>query len=148
MNDVSVIDRFLEVFGLYIDTGFGLLGGSSTGHVEVLVSPVAPTPRKNARARSRLLDEHRRRRGDPAVGGSTRQPIMTAYRQQALACAAALLRVGVHWLDLRVQRAASASRHALQRTVEAAHGGPGAAASQLRVLHAPPVQLVECPCAP
>lgn len=27
MNDVSVIDRFLEVFGLYIDTGFGLLGG-------------------------------------------------------------------------------------------------------------------------
>ncbi|MFV0457041.1 MAG: P-type conjugative transfer protein TrbL [Pseudomonas sp.] len=27
MNDVSVIDRFLEAFGLYIDTGFGLLGG-------------------------------------------------------------------------------------------------------------------------
>ncbi|BAU73837.1 P-type conjugative transfer protein TrbL [Metapseudomonas furukawaii] len=27
MNDVSVIDRFLDVFGLYIDTGFGLLGG-------------------------------------------------------------------------------------------------------------------------
>ena len=27
MNDVSVIDRFLEVFGLYIDTDFGLLGG-------------------------------------------------------------------------------------------------------------------------
>ena len=27
MNDVSVIDRFLEVFGLYIDSGFGLLGG-------------------------------------------------------------------------------------------------------------------------
>ena len=27
MNDVSVIDRFLEVFGLYIDTGLGLLGG-------------------------------------------------------------------------------------------------------------------------
>src|SRR5688572_2965874 len=28
--------------------------------------------------------------GDPALGGSTRQPIMTAYRQQALACAASL----------------------------------------------------------
>ncbi len=27
MNDVGVIDRFLEVFGLYIDSGFGLLGG-------------------------------------------------------------------------------------------------------------------------
>jgi hypothetical protein len=64
--------------------GFGLLGVSSTGRVEVLVSPTAPTPRKNARARSRLVDEHRRRKGDPAAGGSTRRPIMTAYRQQAL----------------------------------------------------------------
>ncbi len=27
MNDVSVIDHFLEVFSLYIDSGFGLLGG-------------------------------------------------------------------------------------------------------------------------
>ena len=32
----------------------------------------------------------RRRIGDPAMGGSTRAPIMTAYRQQALACASAL----------------------------------------------------------
>jgi hypothetical protein len=36
------------------------------------------------------VTEHQRRLGDPAVGGSTRQPVMTAYRQQALACAAAL----------------------------------------------------------
>ena len=28
--------------------------------------------------------------GDPALGGSTKQPIMTAYRQQALSCAASL----------------------------------------------------------
>ncbi|MCW6530729.1 P-type conjugative transfer protein TrbL [Sphingomonas sp. MMSM20] len=27
MNDTSVIDRFLEVYGRYIDSGFGLLGG-------------------------------------------------------------------------------------------------------------------------
>ncbi|HBP4632886.1 TPA: P-type conjugative transfer protein TrbL [Pseudomonas aeruginosa] len=27
MNDVSVIDRFLDVFSTYIDSGFGLLGG-------------------------------------------------------------------------------------------------------------------------
>ena len=40
--------------------------------------------------RKRLLKEHKARRGDPAVGGSTRQPIMTAYRQRALACAAAM----------------------------------------------------------
>ncbi|MGH7126831.1 MAG: DUF2161 family putative PD-(D/E)XK-type phosphodiesterase, partial [Stellaceae bacterium] len=37
-----------------------------------------------------LVDEHRRRHGDPAAGGSTRAPIMTAYRQRALICAAAL----------------------------------------------------------
>lgn len=70
--------------------GFGLLGISKTGQVEVLVSPVAPTPRKDPRRRSRLVEEHKRRRGDPALGGSTRKPIMTAYRQQALACAAAM----------------------------------------------------------
>lgn len=27
MNDLSVIDRFLDVFSRYIDSGFGLLGG-------------------------------------------------------------------------------------------------------------------------
>ncbi|MCX8255216.1 MAG: DUF2161 family putative PD-(D/E)XK-type phosphodiesterase, partial [Beijerinckiaceae bacterium] len=35
-------------------------------------------------------DEHRRRHGDPALGGGSRAPIMTAYRQQALRCAAAM----------------------------------------------------------
>ena len=40
--------------------------------------------------RSRLIDEHRRRQGDPVAGGGSRKPIMTAYRQEALACAAAL----------------------------------------------------------
>jgi hypothetical protein len=37
-----------------------------------------------------LLNEHARRVGDPSPGGSTRQPVMTAYRQRALACAAQL----------------------------------------------------------
>ncbi|RVD47765.1 hypothetical protein EN783_35650, partial [Mesorhizobium sp. M2D.F.Ca.ET.140.01.1.1] len=35
-------------------------------------------------------EEHQRRKGDPATGGSTRKPIMTAYRQEAIACAAAM----------------------------------------------------------
>jgi hypothetical protein len=72
--------------------GFGLLGVLPNGQVEVLVSPTAPMPRKNTRRRSRLVEEHRRRRGDPAEGGGSRTPIMTAYRQRALACAAALAR--------------------------------------------------------
>jgi hypothetical protein len=37
------------------------------------------------------MEEHQRRRGDPTAGGSARAPIMTAYRQDALACAAAMV---------------------------------------------------------
>lgn len=67
-----------------------MLAVADSGTVDIVVSPLSPMPRKNARRRSRLVDEHRRRKGDPALGGSTRKPIMTAYRQQALACAAAI----------------------------------------------------------
>lgn len=70
--------------------GFGMLSVSDNGIVDVLVSPASAMPRKNPRKRSRLVTEHKRRKGDPTVGGGTRSPIMTAYRQQALACAAAL----------------------------------------------------------
>jgi hypothetical protein len=70
--------------------GFGLLGVFPRGHVELLVEPRAWRPRRDPRRRSRLVEEHRRRQGDPAAGGSTRAPIMTAYRQRALVCAAAL----------------------------------------------------------
>jgi hypothetical protein len=70
--------------------GFGLLGVTASGRVEVLVEPVPWRPRGDARRRARLIDEHQRRRGDPALGGSVKAPIMTAYRQQALACAASL----------------------------------------------------------
>lgn len=71
--------------------GIGMLGVSDADEVSVLVSSVSPMPRSNPKRRTRLIREHRRRQGDPALGGSTRTPIMTAYRQQALACAAALV---------------------------------------------------------
>jgi hypothetical protein len=70
--------------------GFGMLGVTARGDVEVLVKPPTAAPRRDPRKRSRLVAEHQRRIGDPAMGGSTRAPIMTAYRQQALACACAL----------------------------------------------------------
>jgi hypothetical protein len=72
--------------------GFGMLAVTSTGDVEVIVKPPTTGPRRNPKKRARLIAEHRRRIGDPALGGSTRAPIMTAYRQQALACASALSR--------------------------------------------------------
>jgi hypothetical protein len=70
--------------------GFGLLGIYANGKVEILLSPTALAPRRDPRRRSRLIDEHRRRQGDPVAGGGSRTPIMTAYRQEALSCAAAL----------------------------------------------------------
>jgi hypothetical protein len=70
--------------------GFGLLGVSARGQVEVLVECGPWRPRRDPKRRSALVEEHRRRRGDPVEGGSTRAPIMTAYRQEALLCAAAL----------------------------------------------------------
>ena len=81
--------------------GFGLLTVSNSGKVEVLVEPVPWRPRRNIKRRSKIVDEHRRREGDPTLGGSTRQPIMTAYRQQAVACAAALALAPARPRDLK-----------------------------------------------
>jgi len=57
---------------------------------DVVLDPLPYQPRKNTRRATRLLDEHRRRVGDPTSGGSVRRPIMTAYRQEALRCASRL----------------------------------------------------------
>lgn len=81
--------------------GLGLLAVFASGKVEVLVEPVPWRPRRDTNRRSRIVDEHRRRLGDPATGGSTRRPIMTAYRQQALACAALLSRAPARPRDLK-----------------------------------------------
>src|SRR3954466_3612552 len=70
--------------------GFGMLGVTGSGQVEVIVRPVTSAPRRDPKKRSRLVAEHNKRKGDPTLGGSTRSPIMTAYRQQALACASAM----------------------------------------------------------
>ncbi|WP_027582346.1 DUF2161 family putative PD-(D/E)XK-type phosphodiesterase [Bradyrhizobium sp. Ai1a-2] len=82
--------------------GFGMLGVTSAGEVEVLVKPPTTAPRRHPKKRSRLVAEHNRRKGDPVMGGSTRSPIMTAYRQQALACASALANGPRRVRELRV----------------------------------------------
>jgi hypothetical protein len=58
--------------------------------VEILAEPGPYRPRPNKRRRRMLLSEHAARLGDPSPGGTTRLPVMTAYRQRALACAAGL----------------------------------------------------------
>jgi hypothetical protein len=82
--------------------GIGMLGISDAGEVSILVGSVSPMPRTNPKRRSRLMREHQKRRGDPALGGSTRAPVMTAYRQQALDCAAALAAGPLRVRDVRL----------------------------------------------
>jgi hypothetical protein len=74
--------------------GLGLLTVRlETGLVEVHCDPGPYAPRKSARRRAALLSEFARRRGDPTEGG-TQGVRMTAYRQDALACAAHLAQAG------------------------------------------------------
>jgi hypothetical protein len=85
--------RMREVKKLCRRLGLGLMVVADA-RVEILLDPVPYAPRKNTRKAGRLLSEHARRVGDPTKGGSTRVPIMTAYRQQALRCAELLARDG------------------------------------------------------
>ena len=63
--------------------------------VDILLDPAPYKPRKDKRRLGRLLGEHVRRVGDPNRGGSsTKVPMMTAYRQEALRCAGLLARNG------------------------------------------------------
>jgi hypothetical protein len=81
--------------------GIGMLGVADSGEVSVIVSAVSPMPRTNPKRRTRLVKEHKRRQGDPVLGGGSRAPIMTAYRQQALACAALLAQGLVRPRDMK-----------------------------------------------
>jgi hypothetical protein len=82
--------------------GLGLMAvNPARDSVEILVEPGPYTPRPDRRKRSRLLQEFHRRQGDPEAGGSTRRKLLTAYRQQALACAAALRSGPLRPRDLR-----------------------------------------------
>jgi hypothetical protein len=55
--------------------------------VEARLDPLPYAPRKNTKRAGRLLREFQHRVGDGTEGGSTRRPVMTAYRQDALRCA-------------------------------------------------------------
>ena len=67
--------------------GLGLITVLADGRVEVQCDPGPYAPRKSKIRKQRLLREFERLRGDPNAGGATRYGIVTAYRQDALACA-------------------------------------------------------------
>ncbi len=62
--------------------------------VEPLLDPLPYQPRPNRKRQTLLLREFAQRVGDPNTGGQTRRPIVTAYRQNVLRCAALLQRQG------------------------------------------------------
>ncbi|WP_424831301.1 DUF2161 domain-containing phosphodiesterase [Ruegeria sp.] len=74
--------------------GLGLITVRADGVVEVQCDPGPYAPRKNKARAARLLREFDRLEGDPNAGGATRHGIVTAYRQDALKCAAHLAEHG------------------------------------------------------
>jgi hypothetical protein len=73
--------------------GLGLLAIDGRGEVAALAEPLLArrVPRRNKCRARRILAEHARRHGDPNAGGERGGVrLITAYRQEALRCAAAL----------------------------------------------------------
>jgi hypothetical protein len=99
--------------------GLGLmLVGRRGDSVLVLEEPGPYRPRPARRRVLRLADEFARRHGDLNIGGRTRAPIVTAYRQDALRCARALAETGpLRLRELRAATGVEASAPILQRNV-------------------------------
>jgi hypothetical protein len=79
--------RRLELGLLFVTTG-------RRPRVEVVLHPEPFSQRKDRAKRRSLLEEAASRSRDWNRGGSTRRPLVTAYRERALHCAALLERIG------------------------------------------------------
>lgn len=79
--------RWRTIQRLCRQLGLGLLTvnlAQTPAAVELVVDPQPTGMRRNPRKRRSVLREFHHRSGDHNVGGSTRQPIVTVYRQHAL----------------------------------------------------------------
>ena len=74
-----------DVLQLCKRLGLGLLVVNK-GWVEAYLDPAPYQPRKAAARKGLLLKEFQRRVGDHNSGGSSKRPLVTAYRQDALRC--------------------------------------------------------------
>ena len=97
--------------------GLGLMVIGSRGSVEVIEDPVPYQPRQSKRQSALLLGEFERRRGDFNIGGSTRTPIVTAYRQDALRCIRVLASGPMQLAKLRVLSGVAGAGPILRRNV-------------------------------
>jgi len=85
--------RFRDVCRVLRRLDLGLVTVRATGAARVDFEAGAHGVRRNARLRRQALTEFAARRTDRGVGGVTRVPLMTAYRERSLTVAA-LLRPG------------------------------------------------------
>jgi hypothetical protein len=86
--------------------------------VTVVEEPVPYRPRPARKRAMRLVGEFERRVGDPNIGGSTRTPLVTAYRQDALRVAGALASNGpMRVAELRATTGVVRAAGILQRNV-------------------------------
>lgn len=99
--------------------GLGLLLVGRRGDtVTVLEEPVPYRPQRAKRRAELLLGEFARRRTDLNIGGAARQPIVTAYREDALRCAELLAQTGPMRLrDLRAATGIETTATILRRNV-------------------------------
>ncbi len=97
--------------------GFGMLAVTNTGDVEVIVKPPTTAPRRDNKKRSRLVSEHRRRKGDPVLGGLS--PAGAGLRLGAVSGAAARERFAGR--DSRCRKNSVAQRLRLVRSRRARH---------------------------
>lgn len=81
--------RYRDIVALCRRLGLGLLAVKGD-RVEPHLDPAPYAPRRNTQRLGVLLKEFHARVGDPNTGGTTGIKRMTAYRQDALRCAAAL----------------------------------------------------------
>ncbi len=88
-TDRGWVLRYQDIIRLCRRLGLGLLAVRPDG-VEAHLDPGPYAPRKLPKRSGRLLREFDRRVGDPNTGGVTGVKKMTAYRQDALRCAAFL----------------------------------------------------------
>jgi hypothetical protein len=93
------------------------LVGRRSGTIAILEEPLPYRPRRSADRSARLLDEFTRRTGDGNIGGRNRTPIMTAYREDALRCASALVGGPMPLKALRAATGVTDAAAILQRDV-------------------------------
>lgn len=98
--------------------GIGILTvGSRLDAVKLRLEPGPYHPRGSRYRRERLHGEFERREGDPNTGGSSRQPLVTAYRQDALRCAKCLAAGELRVAEVRSATGVSHAGRILQRNV-------------------------------